>query len=66
MEIECAGGWNVEYLTSKNSAKLKQYYFHTEFLEEVRYSSWPKFTYIAYTQSIPSGAKKLCILVYHY
>ena len=24
-------------LTSKNSAKLKQYYFHAEFLEEVRY-----------------------------
>ena len=24
-------------LTSKNWAKLKQYYFHAEFLEEVRY-----------------------------
>ena len=38
MGIECAQGWNVKLLTSKNSAKLKQYYyFHAEFLEEVRY-----------------------------
>ena len=38
MGIECAHIWNFELLTSKNSAKLKQYYyFHAEFLEEVRY-----------------------------
>ena len=32
MGIECVRGWNVEYLTSKTSVKLKQYYyFHAEF-----------------------------------
>ena len=36
--MECAHRQNVE-LTSKNSPKLKQYYFHAEFLEEIRYYS---------------------------
>ena len=41
MGMECVRGWNVRRIvTSKNLAKLKQYYyyFHAEFLEEVRYT----------------------------
>ena len=33
-------------LTSKNSVKLKQYSFHAEFLEEIRYTYYCQFTFI--------------------
>ena len=48
--------WNADecwMLTSKNSAKLKQYYFHAEFLEEIRYCHYEAhFRYEAYNMGM--------------
>ena len=50
--------WNADadrMLTSKNSAKLKQYYyFHAEFLEEIRYFKKFFWTYIATSNRAPA------------
>ena len=50
-------GENAHADTSKNSAKLKQYYyFHAEFLEEVRYML-DEFKYSNFIAHMPNGLR---------